>query len=285
MVNHMQIIKTPEEMQRIALTLRAAGKRLGCVPTMGYLHAGHLSLVALARERSDVVVLTLFVNPTQFGPKEDLAKYPRNFERDAELCRAAGVDVLFAPEADAMYTPDASVYVVEEKFSRGLCGASRPGHFRGVCTVVAKLFNLCLPHVAVFGAKDAQQLRVLRRMTRDLNFPIEIVAGPTVRESDGLALSSRNVYLSADERQQALVLKRALDEAARLFKSGEHAAATLKAAMEKIIGAAPAAKIDYIEIVDDHSLEPVQTLAKPTLIALAVFVGKTRLIDNMVLGA
>ncbi|MCX7007458.1 MAG: pantoate--beta-alanine ligase [Kiritimatiellaeota bacterium] len=281
----MQIIKAPEEMQQTALALRAAGKRLGCVPTMGFLHAGHLSLVALARERSDVVVLTLFVNPTQFGPKEDLAKYPRNFERDATLCREAGVDILFAPEAGAMYSPDASIYVTEEKLSRGLCGASRPGHFRGVCTVLAKLFNLCLPHVAVFGAKDAQQLRVIRRMTRDLNFPIEIVAGPTVREPDGLEMSSRNVYLSAAERQQALVLKRALDETARLFKSGERAAATLKAAMEKIIAQAPAAKTDYIEIVDDDTLEPVQTLERPTLIALAVFVGKTRLIDNMVLGA
>jgi pantoate--beta-alanine ligase len=279
----MQIIKDPLEMQQIALAVRAAGKRLGVVPTMGFLHAGHLSLVQLAHERSDVVVLTLFVNPTQFGPKEDLAKYPRDFERDAELCRTAGVDILFAPEAGAMYAPDASSYVSEEKLTRGLCGASRPGHFRGVCTVVAKLFNLCLPHVAVFGAKDAQQLRVIRRMTRDLNFPIEIVAGPTIREPDGLALSSRNVYLSAAERRQALVLKRALDEAARLFKSGERAAAALRAAMEQIITQAPAARIDYIEIVDDDTLEPVPTLTRPTLIALAVFLGKTRLIDNAVL--
>ena len=279
----MKIIRSVSEMQQTALALRAAGKRLGCVPTMGFLHAGHLSLVALARERSDVVVLTLFVNPTQFGPKEDLAKYPRDFERDAALCREAGVDILFAPEAGAMYAPDASIYVVEKNLSRGLCGASRPGHFRGVCTVVAKLFNLCLPHLAVFGAKDAQQFRVIRRMTRDLNFPIEIIAGPIIREPDGLAISSRNVYLSAEERQQALVLKRALDEAARRFKSGECAAAKLKTAMEKIIAQAPAAKIDYIEIVDDDSLEPVLTLAKPTLIALAVFVGKTRLIDNTVL--
>ena len=270
-------------MQQIALAVRAAGKRIGVVPTMGFLHAGHLSLVRLARERTDVVILTLFVNPTQFGPKEDLAKYPRDFERDAAQCRVAGVDLLFAPEAGAMYAPDASVYVTEEKLSRGLCGASRPGHFRGVCTVVAKLFNLCLPHVAVFGAKDAQQLRVLRRMTRDLNFPIEIVAGPIIREPDGLAMSSRNVYLSADERQQALVLQSALGEAERLFRAGERAAAPLKTAMEHLIAQAPAAKIDYIEIVDDDSLEPVATLEKPALIALAVFVGKTRLIDNVVL--
>ncbi len=279
----MQIIQDPLEMQQIALAVRAAGKRIGVVPTMGFLHAGHLSLVRLARERTDVVILTLFVNPTQFGPKEDLAKYPRDFERDAAQCRVAGVDLLFAPEAGAMYAPDASVYVTEEKLSRGLCGASRPGHFRGVCTVVAKLFNLCLPHVAVFGAKDAQQLRVLRRMTRDLNFPIEIVAGPIIREPDGLAMSSRNVYLSADERQQALVLQSALGEAERLFRAGERAAAPLKTAMEHLIAQAPAAKIDYIEIVDDDSLEPVATLEKPALIALAVFVGKTRLIDNVVL--
>jgi len=279
----MQIIKDPLELQQIALAVRTAGKRIGVVPTMGFLHAGHLSLVALARERCDVVILTLFVNPTQFGPKEDLGNYPRDFERDTAQCREAGVDLLFAPDAGAMYAPDASVFVTEEKLSRGLCGAARPGHFRGVCTVVAKLFNLCLPHVAVFGAKDAQQLRVLRRMTRDLNFPIEIVAGPIIREPDGLAMSSRNTYLSADERRQALVLKRALDEAARLFRAGERAAAALKAAMAGLIAQAPAARVDYIEFVDDESLEPVQTLDKPTLLALAVYVGKTRLIDNAVL--
>jgi pantoate--beta-alanine ligase len=272
-------------MQQAALALRAQSKRIGCVPTMGFLHAGHLSLVKLARERSDVVILTLFVNPTQFGPKEDLAKYPRNFERDAALCREAGVDILFAPETAEMYAADASIYVAEEKLSRGLCGASRPGHFRGVCTVVAKLFNLCLPHVAVFGEKDAQQFRIIRRMTRDLNFPVEIVSGPTLREADGLAMSSRNTYLSDAERQQALVLKRALDEAARRFRAGERDATEFKAAMREIITQVPAAKIDYIEMVDGETLEPVQTLEKPALVALAVFIGKTRLIDNIVLKA
>ncbi len=279
----MRIIRSVSEMQQTALALRAAGKRLGCVPTMGFLHAGHLSLVALARERSDVVTLTLFINPTQFGPQEDLAKYPRDFERDAGLCRDAGVDILFAPVAAEMYAAGASSYVTEEKLSTGLCGAARPGHFRGVCTVVAKLFNLCLPHVAVFGAKDAQQLRVIRRMTRDLNFPVAIVAGPTLREADGLAMSSRNTYLNADERRQALVLKRALDEAAHLFDAGERAAAPLKSAMEKIITSAPAAKMDYIAIVDDETLAPVERLERPALIALAVFIGQTRLIDNVVL--
>ncbi|TAN36256.1 MAG: pantoate--beta-alanine ligase [Verrucomicrobia bacterium] len=281
----MKIIHFGKEMQQTAHALHGQGKRIGCVPTMGFLHAGHLSLVKLARERSDVVILTLFVNPTQFGPQEDLAKYPRNFERDAALCREAGVDILFAPEAPEMYAADASIYVVEEKLSRGLCGASRLGHFRGVCTVVAKLFNLCMPHVAVFGEKDAQQFRIIRRMTRDLNFPVEIVSGPTLREADGLAMSSRNTYLSADERQQALVLKRALDETARLFRAGWRDATALKTAMQKIITQAPAAKIDYIEIVDDETLEPVQTLRKPALVALAVFIGKTRLIDNIVLKA
>jgi pantoate--beta-alanine ligase len=279
----MKTIHSVTEMQQAALVLRTAGKRIGVVPTMGFLHAGHLSLVKLARARSEVVILTLFVNPTQFGPREDLAKYPRNFERDTALCHEAGVDILFAPDAAEMYAADASVYVVEEKLSRGLCGAARPGHFRGVGTVVAKLFNLCLPHVAVFGEKDAQQLRIIRRMTRDLNFPVEIVAGPTLRAADGLAMSSRNTYLSADERQQAPVLKRALDVAVRLFQTGERDAATLKTAMRQIITQAPAAKIEYIEIVDDATLEPVPTLEKPALIALAVFIGPTRLIDNIAL--
>jgi len=281
----MQIINSPLEMQQTALALRAAGQRLGVVPTMGFLHAGHLSLVKRARERSAVVILTLFVNPTQFGPQEDLAKYPRDFERDAAQCRAVGVDILFAPAAADMYAPNASIFVTEEKLSRGLCGAARPGHFRGVCTVVAKLFNLCLPHIAVFGEKDAQQIRILRRMVRDLNFPIEIVSAPIIREPDGLALSSRNIYLSPDERRQALVLRRALDEAERLFQAGTRAAATLKTALRNIIEQAPAAQIDYIEIVDNETLEPVPTLANPALVALAVFIGKTRLIDNTVLKA
>ena len=281
----MQIINSPLEMQQTALALRAAGQRLGVVPTMGFLHAGHLSLVKRARERSAVVILTLFVNPTQFGPQEDLAKYPRDFERDAAQCRAVGVDILFAPAAADMYAPNASIFVTEEKLSRGLCGAARPGHFRGVCTVVAKLFNLCLPHIAVFGEKDAQQIRILRRMVRDLNFPIEIVSAPIIREPDGLALSSRNIYLSPDERRQALVLRRALDEAERLFQAGTRAAATLKTALRNIIEQAPAAQIDYIEIVDNDTLEPVPTLANPALVALAVFIGKTRLIDNTVLKA
>jgi len=278
--DRMHVIAEPAEMQSTALALRAAGRRIGLVPTMGYLHAGHLSLVRLARERSDAVILSLFVNPAQFGPREDLAQYPRDLARDTALCRAAGVDLLFAPTAAAMYAPDASVCVTEERLAAGLCGASRPGHFRGVCTVVAKLFNLCLPHVAVFGEKDAQQLRVIRRMARDLNFPVEIVAGPTVREPDGLALSSRNSYLTAGERRQAPVLRRALDEAERLVRAGTRDAAALAEAMRRIIATAPAARIDYISIVDDETLEPVVTLTRPALAALAVYLGTTRLIDN-----
>ena len=270
-------------MQQAALALRAQGRRIGLAPTMGCLHAGHLSLVRLARARSDAVVLSLFVNPAQFGPREDLAKYPRDFARDAALCREAGVDILFAPKAADLYAPDASAWIVEEKLAAGLCGAARPGHFRGVCTVVAKLFNLCLPHVAVFGEKDAQQLRVIRRMTRDLNFPVEIVPGPIIREADGLALSSRNVYLSAGERRQAPVLRRALDEAERLFRAGVRDAVALRGAMRVIVGQASAAQVDYIAVVDDDTLAPVETLDKPALVALAVYIGQTRLIDNTVL--
>ncbi len=270
-------------MQETALALRAAGRRLGVVPTMGCLHEGHASLIRLARARSDVTIVTLFVNPAQFGPNEDFAHYPRPFERDAALCEAEGADILFAPEAGTVYAPDASVWIDEDRLSRGLCGASRPGHFRGVCTVVAKLFNLTQPHVAVFGEKDAQQLRVLRRMVRDLDISVEIVAGPTVREPDGLAMSSRNRYLSDDERAQAPCLRRALDTAERLVVAGERDAVRLRAAMVGEIGRAPLARIDYIDLVDDETLEPVATLARPVLAALAVFLGSTRLIDNTVL--
>lgn len=279
------ILRTPADMQAATRAWRRAGRRIALVPTMGYLHAGHLSLVARARERADVTVVSLFVNPIQFGPSEDLAAYPRDFERDAALCRAAGVAALFCPSAEDMYPPGASTRVAESRLSRGLCGASRPGHFEGVCTVVAKLFNLVQPDLAVFGEKDAQQLRVIRRMTRDLNFPVEIVAGPTQREPDGLAMSSRNVYLDPEERRQALCLRRALDAAERLHAGGERDAARLRAAMAAVIARAPLARVEYIEIVDDETLEPVTALSRPALVALAVFLGRTRLIDNSVLPA
>ncbi len=280
----MRIVESALEMQQAALALRAQGRRIGFVPTMGNLHDGHLSLVRIAKQHADVVVVSIFVNPTQFGPNEDFAAYPRTFEADRALCEAEGVDLVFYPSVPDMYPAGASVAVTENALSRTLCGAARPGHFDGVCTVVAKLFNIVLPHVAVFGEKDAQQLRVIRRMVRDLRFPVEIVSGPTAREADGLARSSRNQYLTAEQRPQAVCLRRALDEAERLFAAGERDPRKLVAAMRAVVGRAPAAKIDYIEIVDDETLQPLAgPIARPALAALAVWVGTPRLIDNAVL--
>ena len=281
----MRIISSPREMQETAIAVRREGRRVGLVPTMGYLHEGHTSLIRIARKHADTVVVSIFVNPTQFGPAEDLGKYPRDFERDEKLCRAEKVDIVFYPSDADMYPADPSAWVVEEKLSCGLCGASRPGHFRGVCTVVAKLFHLILPDVAVFGEKDAQQLRIIERMVRDLDFPVRIVRGPTVRERDGLAMSSRNAYLSPEERRQALCLRRALDRAEALYRSGERGADRVRTATQSVIAESPLARVDYIEIVDDRTLEPVRALDRPCLVALAVFMGKTRLIDNAVLGS
>lgn len=279
----MQVIRTVEAMRAWSQKQHAAGRRIGFVPTMGYLHAGHLSLVTLARQHTDAVVLSIFVNPTQFLPGEDLHAYPRDFDRDAALCRDAGVSAVFAPTDSEMYAEGHSVYVDEQRLSHGLCGASRPGHFRGVTTVVAKLFNIVLPDVAVFGQKDAQQVRVVQRMVRDLNIPVEIVVGPIVREADGLAMSSRNKYLSPEERRDALCLRRALDTATILFTRGTREADTLRRAMRKVFDATPSATVDYIEIVDNTSLEPVTVIERPALLLLAVRIGKTRLIDNAIL--
>lgn len=273
------------EMQQRALELKRAGRSIGFVPTMGFLHAGHLSLMRLARERCDVLVASIFVNPAQFGPNEDLDAYPRDFARDEALCEEAGVDILFYPSPETMYASDASVWVDEESLSGVLCGASRPGHFRGVCTVVAKLFNLVRPDLAVFGEKDAQQLRIIERMVRDLDFPVEVVRGPTVREPDGLAMSSRNKYLSGQQRVNALCLRHALDRAVALFGKGERKAEVLRRGMVDLIDAVPEAAIDYIEIVDDHSLVPLDEIQADALVALAVRIGQTRLIDNTVLHA
>ena len=279
-----RIVESALEMQQAALALRAQGRRIGFVPTMGNLHDGHLSLVRIAKQHADVVVVSIFVNPTQFGPNEDFAAYPRTFEADRALCEAEGVDLVFYPSVPDMYPAGASVAVTENSLSRTLCGAARPGHFDGVCTVVAKLFNIVLPHVAVFGEKDAQQLRVIRRMVRDLRFPVEIVSGPTAREADGLARSSRNQYLTAEQRPQAVCLRRALDEAERLFAAGERDPRNLVATMRAVAAQAPAAKIDYVEIVDDETLQPLAgPIARPALAALAVWVGTPRLIDNAVL--
>ena len=280
----MNLVAAAREMQQAALALRAQGRRIGFVPTMGNLHEGHLSLVRLARKHADVVVVSIFVNPTQFGPREDFAAYPRTFAADRALCEAEGVDLLFHPAVAEMYPPGASTVVAEKSLARTLCGAARPGHFDGVCTVVAALFNLVLPHVAVFGEKDAQQLRVIRRLVRDLHFPVAIVPGPTVREADGLARSSRNQYLTPEQRPQAAALRRALDDCERLFAAGERDPGKLIAAMRARVESQPAARIDYIEIVDDETLAPLAgPIARPALAALAVWVGQPRLIDNAVL--
>ena len=266
---------------------RESGRRRVLVPTMGALHRGHLELIRIAREAAGVegeVAVSIFVNPLQFEPGADFAKYPRPAEADEELCRAAGVDVLFRPGAGEMYFPDRSVRVEESSLSGTLCGKSRPGHFEGVCTVVTKLFHLLVPDAAIFGEKDFQQLAIIRRMVRDLNFPIEIIGAATVREPDGLACSSRNQYLNAEERRRAPVLRSALLAAAEAFRDGENSAARLTAEISRQIGAAAAARIDYVEAVDAESLQAQETVCANTLLAVAVYFGKTRLIDNLRLG-
>jgi len=278
-------------MQRQAKAWQRSDTRIGFVPTMGYLHAGHLSLVQAARRRvgpAGKVVVSIYVNPTQFAPAEDLSKYPRDLPRDLQLCRAAGVDAVFTPDDAMMYPGRAdgrySTYVIEENLTRGMEGASRPTHFRGVTTVVAKLFNLVLPDVAVFGQKDYQQAAVLRRMVADLNFPLKVVVAPTLREKDGLAMSSRNKYLEGDLRRQATVLWRAIRTAqAQVKKNGDIAAARLRAEIEKVIVLEPAARPDYVEFFDPDTLVPVDRVKPGIQMALAVFIGKTRLIDNATL--
>jgi pantoate--beta-alanine ligase len=258
-------------------------KRLGFVPTMGALHEGHLSLIRAAKTQCNAVAVSIFVNPTQFGPKEDLAKYPRPFERDCELLEKEGVDVLFAPSAEGMYSQGAVTWVEVESMSGKLCGRSRPGHFRGVTTVVAKLFHIVEPQAAFFGQKDAAQAAIIRRMVRDLNFPVEIVVCPIVREPDGLAMSSRNAYLSPEERKSALALSRALGEVQKCFDRGERNAVKLLQTGIQEIARNPAVRLDYFEAVDPDTLEPKPAVNGPTLIAVAAFVGNTRLIDNVVL--
>lgn len=280
----MKICTTIEEMRAACrVTSRAAGRRLGFVPTMGALHEGHLSLVRAARASCDVVAVSIFVNPTQFGPNEDLAKYPRNFDRDRELLENEKVDLLFAPSADEMYPAGAVAWVTVEGLSGKLDGRSRPGHFRGVTTVVAKLFHIVEPHAAFFGQKDAAQVAVIRRMVRDLNFPVEIVACPIVREADGLAMSSRNVYLNPQQRKQALVLHRALMRVQQLWQQGERNPAKLSAAGREKMSAEKSVQLDYFEIVDPNTLDPLQEVNGPALVAVAAFVGPARLIDNLVL--
>ncbi len=279
----MEVISSPKEMQEKALALKRAGKTISCVPTMGYLHEGHLSLVRAARPAADILVVTIFVNPAQFGPSEDLATYPRDLERDLELCEKEAADIVFAPSENDIYPEGYSTYVKEEKLSRGLCGGVRPGHFQGVTTVVAKLFNIVQPDVAFFGRKDYQQARVIAKMTEDLNLPVRIEVRPIVREEDGLAMSSRNKYLTPDDRKQALCLYRSLLKAKEMAGRGEEDVGEIKREMEEIIKGEPSARIDYVEIVDGETLEPLEKVRQNAVAALAVFIGKTRLIDNLLL--
>ena len=278
----MKIVKTIEEVRSAVKAWKAEGLTVGLVPTMGFLHEGHESLILRAAKENDRVVVSDFVNPTQFGPGEDLESYPRDLNRDAALCENAGASLLFNPEPSEMYAEDACTFVDMRALTGELCGKSRPIHFSGVCTVVSKLFNIVTPDRAYFGQKDAQQLAVIRRMVRDLNFGIEIVGCPIIREADGLAKSSRNTYLSDEERKAALVLSRAVKLGQEMAESGEKSADAIVAAMKKVIEAEPMARIDYVQAVDAVSVEPVSEMKPPVLVAMAVYIGKTRLIDNFI---
>jgi pantoate--beta-alanine ligase len=280
----LKICKTIHEMRAESRAIRGAGKRLGFVPTMGALHEGHLSLVRAARSSSDLVAASIFVNPTQFGANEDLAKYPRSFERDRELLQGERVELLFAPSVEEMYPAGAVTWVTVEGLSDKLDGRSRPGHFRGVTTVVAKLFHVVQPDAAFFGQKDAAQVAIIRRMVRDLNLPVEIVVCPIVRAADGLAMSSRNAYLDPDERKRALVLQRSLLRAEHLAETGERNAARLVAAGREEIDKERSVRLDYFEIVNPDTLDPLEEISGGGLVAVAAVVGGTRLIDNILLG-
>lgn len=268
-------------MSALSRELRRAGKRIGFVPTMGALHDGHLSLVRTARGRSEVVVVSIFVNPTQFGPTEDFSRYPRNLLQDAKMLGLEKADFIFHPAVEEIYPPGATTWVTVEELSEKLDGRSRPGHFRGVTTVVSKLFHIVQPDVAFFGQKDAAQLAIIRKMVRDLKFDVEIVGCPIVREKDGLAMSSRNTYLDPEQRRQALVLYRALMRVHFLADSGEVRCSELIAEGTLVLGEEPAVRLDYLEIVDPETLDTVHALRQPALVAVAAYVGNTRLIDNI----
>jgi pantoate--beta-alanine ligase len=280
----MKIITSITDMQQTALALKREGRRIAFVPTMGFLHEGHASLLREGRKRGDVLVLSIFVNPIQFGPTEDLERYPRNLEGDCDIARASGVDFVFTPTAAEMYPAGFQTSIRVRDLALPLCGASRPGHFDGVATVVTKLFNICQPDLALFGTKDFQQLAIIRRMTADLAQPVEIVGMPIVREADGLAMSSRNAYLSPAERQSALCLSQAIRLVRERYDAGERDAGTLLAAARELILKEPSAAIDYLELRDAATLETVSTVSNTTLLALAVRIGTTRLIDNTLLG-
>lgn len=278
----MQVTKTVEETRKQVKQWKKEGKTIGLVPTMGFLHEGHASLIRKCREQNDIVVVSDFVNPTQFGPNEDLEAYPRDFERDSRLCESLGADLIFAPSPEDMYH-DPHAFVSIDTLSETLCGKTRPIHFKGVCTVVTKLFHIVAPDRAYFGEKDAQQLAIIRKMVKDLNFDVEIVGCPIVREEDGLAKSSRNTYLNAEERKAALCLSRAVKAGKEVIYTGADATEVLNP-MKAIIEAEPLARIDYVMMVDALTMQPVEKVDRDVLVAMAVYIGKTRLIDNFSYG-
>lgn len=281
----MKIFTDPGQMQEYTLAQRAAGKTIALVPTMGYLHRGHAALMKQARSSADMVIVSIFVNPLQFGPQEDLDIYPRDFEGDCQTCAQAGVDIIFSPRMADIYPAGFQTTVAVAEITKGLCGAHRPGHFNGVTTVVAKLFNLTLPHKAFFGEKDYQQLVTIRQMVKDLNFPIEIIGVPIVREADGLAMSSRNTYLSPSQRKAALSLSRGLFQAREAFNRGERQSSILRQTIKNTIQAdsGDACQLEYLEVCDPETLAKIERVEKEAVIALAARVGKTRLIDNILL--
>ncbi len=279
----MKIIRTVENLRKELASPRKVGKIIGLVPTMGYFHEGHLSLMDVAKKNSDVVIVSLFVNPTQFGPNEDLEKYPRDFERDRQLAEERGVDIIFYPDKEEMYPDPFFTYVMTEELSKVLCGTSRPIHFRGVTTIVAKLFNIVQPDIAVFGRKDAQQAIIIKKMVEDLNFTVEIIVAPIVREDGGLAMSSRNTYLSPEERKQSPIIYQSLQEAVEIVQRGELDAGIIEESIRQLIETAPLARIEYIEIVRERDLRQVKAIEPGTFVAVAVWFGKTRFIDNVVL--
>jgi pantoate--beta-alanine ligase len=279
----LKIYTSIDEMRSASRAARQSGRRLGLVPTMGALHEGHLSLVRAARSSADIVAASIFVNPTQFGPNEDLAKYPRSFERDRDLLQSEGVELLFAPSVEEMYSAGAVTWVTVEELSNKLDGRSRPGHFRGVTTVVSKLFHIVEPDVAFFGQKDAAQVAIIRRMVRDLNLPVHVTVCPIVREPDGLAMSSRNAYLDPEQRKEALVLQRSLLVVQQLIEQGESSASNLIVAGRQEFADKPSVRLDYFEIVNPDTLDPIQAIEDRALIAVAAYVGSTRLIDNLLI--
>ncbi|MDY6853699.1 MAG: pantoate--beta-alanine ligase [Thermodesulfobacteriota bacterium] len=278
----MKIIKTVKEMQGFSKRCRSDGKIIAFVPTMGFLHQGHLRLMEEGRRVGDVLVISIFINPTQFGEGEDFERYPKDFSRDTDLAQKVGVDVAFFPSSSDIYPKEYQTYVNVEQVTRNLCGLSRPGHFRGVTTVVAKLFNIVMPHIALFGQKDFQQLITIKRMVRDLSFDIKIMGIPTVREEDGLAMSSRNTYLKPQEREAALCLYRSICKAEHLFKSGENNADNILKEVTRIVKAENLAKIEYIKICDVNTLQDIERIDTEAVLAMAVMIGETRLIDNLV---